>query len=126
MSDLENQMGLFELAGIVETPVPQAPPAPASASAPAPKPEPKARPKQTREAVAAPPAPKAHAPAAQGRKRGRLPKGAVKAVSGLVPEGDVRLTANIRQDLHLKLKIASAYRRITIGEIIEELVEKYV
>ena len=34
-----------------------------------------------------------------------------KKVSGLVPEGDVRLTANIRQDLHLKLKIASAHRR---------------
>ncbi len=49
-----------------------------------------------------------------------------KAVSGLVPEGDVRLTANIRQDLHLRLKIAAAHRRTTIGEIIEELVEKHV
>jgi hypothetical protein len=38
----------------------------------------------------------------------------------------VRLTANIRQDLHLKLKIASARRRTTIGEIIEELLEKYI
>ncbi|MBJ6751563.1 hypothetical protein [Geomonas anaerohicana] len=125
MSDLENQMGLFELAGIVETPTPQAPPAAVPAPAPAPKPEPKARPTQSRQAVTVSPAPKADAPA-RGSKRGRLPKGAVKAVSGLVPEGDVRLTANIRQDLHLKLKIASAYRRITIGEIIEELVEKYV
>ncbi|QXE90931.1 hypothetical protein KP001_21575 [Geomonas subterranea] len=121
MSDLENQMGLFELAGIVETSVPpQAPPAPA------PHPEPKPRPKQSPKPAAAAPAPKTDAPAARPKKRGRLPKGAVKAVSGLVPEGDVRLTANIRQDLHLKLKIASAYRRITIGEIIEELVEKYV
>ncbi len=51
---------------------------------------------------------------------------APKAVSGLVPEGDVRLTANIRQDLHLRLKIAAAHRRTTIGEIIEELVEKHV
>ncbi|MBJ6801056.1 hypothetical protein [Geomonas propionica] len=130
MSDLENQMGLFELAGIVESPVPQAPPAPATAPAaapaPAPQREPAPRPKQPRQAVAAPPAPKMEAPAARSKKRGRLPKGAVKAVSGLVPEGDVRLTANIRQDLHLKLKIASAYRRITIGEIIEELIEKYV
>jgi hypothetical protein len=50
----------------------------------------------------------------------------VKKVSGLVPEGDVRLTANIRQDLHLKLKIASAHRRTTIGEILEDLVEKYI
>ncbi|MCM0083756.1 hypothetical protein L4X63_19385 [Geomonas sp. Red32] len=38
----------------------------------------------------------------------------------------MRLTANIREDLHLKLKIASAHRRTTIGEIIEELVEKYL
>lgn len=51
---------------------------------------------------------------------------APKALSGLVPEGDVRLTANIRQDLHLRLKIAAAHRRTTIGEIIEELVEKHV
>jgi hypothetical protein len=53
-------------------------------------------------------------------------KAEAKAVSGLVPEGDVRLTANIRQDLHLRLKIAAAHRRTTIGEIIEELVEKHV
>ena len=44
--------------------------------------------------------------------------------SGLVPEGDVRLTANIRADLHLKLKIEAAQRRTTIGELIEEMVEK--
>ncbi|MEJ1342474.1 MAG: hypothetical protein RPU34_06115 [Candidatus Sedimenticola sp. (ex Thyasira tokunagai)] len=44
--------------------------------------------------------------------------------SGLVPEGDVRLTANIRGGLHLKLKIEAAQRRTTIGELIEELVEK--
>ncbi|QXE85591.1 hypothetical protein KP003_14520 [Geomonas nitrogeniifigens] len=119
MSDLENQMGLFELAGIAEAPAPAASPAPAS------RPEAKTRPKQSSHS-AAPPAPKPDAPKPQGGKRGRLPKGAVKAVSGLVPEGDVRLTANIRQDLHLKLKIASAYRRVTIGEIIEELVERYV
>lgn len=49
-----------------------------------------------------------------------------KAAPGPVPEGDVRLTANIRQDLHLKLKIAAAHRRTTIGELIEELVETYL
>jgi propanediol dehydratase small subunit len=47
-------------------------------------------------------------------------------LSGLVPEGDVRLTANIREDLHLKLKIAAARRRTTIGELLEEMVEKYI
>jgi hypothetical protein len=49
-----------------------------------------------------------------------------QTLSGLVPEGDVRLTANIRDDLHLKLKIIAARRRTTIGELIEELVEKYL
>jgi len=52
----------------------------------------------------------------------QLPKG----VSGLVPEGDMRLTANIREDLHLKLKLAAAHRRTTIGDLIEELVEKHL
>ncbi len=47
-------------------------------------------------------------------------------LSGQVPEGDVRLTANIREDLHLKLKIAAARRRTTIGELLEEMVEKYL
>ena len=49
-----------------------------------------------------------------------------KPVPGPVPEGDVRLTANIREDLHLKLKIVAATRRTTIGELIEELVEQYL
>lgn len=49
-----------------------------------------------------------------------------KPVSGLVPAGDVRLTANIREDLHLKLKIAAVHRRTTIGELIEELVDRYL
>jgi len=54
-------------------------------------------------------------------------KGVAKgSLSGQVPEGDVRLTANIRDDLHLKLKIAAARRRTTIGELIEELVEQYL
>jgi len=62
----------------------------------------------------------------RGSKRGFV-KGTMKSpLSGQVPEGDVRLTANIRDDLHLKLKIAAARRRTTIGELIEELVEKYL
>ena len=43
--------------------------------------------------------------------------------SGLVPEGDVRLTANIRGDLHLKLKIRAATERTTVGELIEQWIE---
>ena len=48
------------------------------------------------------------------------------AKSGLVPADDVRLTANIRQDLHLKIKIEAAHRRTTIGEILEELIEHHL
>jgi hypothetical protein len=46
--------------------------------------------------------------------------------SGLVPEGDVRLTANIRADLHRKLKHAAVDRGTTVGELLEELVEKHL
>jgi hypothetical protein len=42
--------------------------------------------------------------------------------SGLVPDGDVRLSANIDQAIHLKLKIAAAEQRTTIGELIEKLI----
>lgn len=59
------------------------------------------------------------------KKRKDAQKGA-RSLSGLVPEGDVRLTANIREDLHLKLKIAAAQQRTTIGELIEFMVEKYI
>jgi len=45
--------------------------------------------------------------------------------SGLLPPGDVRLTANIREDLHLKLKIKAAQERTTIGELIERWVETW-
>ncbi|WP_136516136.1 hypothetical protein [Geomonas edaphica] len=119
MSDMENQMGLFESA-----PAPVPPLAPAmQAAQPAPK-APQESPASTvREA---PIKSRPRKGAAPGRKKAPLSKAAPKGVSGLVPEGDVRLTANIRQDLHLKLKIASAYRRTTIGEILEELIEKYV
>ena len=47
------------------------------------------------------------------------------AKSGLVPVGDVRLTANIHGDLHLKLKIRAAQERTTVGELIEQWVESW-
>jgi hypothetical protein len=62
-------------------------------------------------------------------RAGQKARGAQKAsiaVSGLVPVDDVRLTANIRKDLHLKLKIAAAESRTTIGEIIEALVARHL
>jgi hypothetical protein len=49
-----------------------------------------------------------------------------KAVSGLVPDGDVRLTANINAELHLKLKIKAAEQRTTIGQLIEQLLVKHL
>ncbi len=54
---------------------------------------------------------------AEGRSK------AATAKSGLVPEGDVRLTANIRGDLHLKLKIRAAQERTTVGELVERWIE---
>ena len=45
-------------------------------------------------------------------------------MSGLVPDGDVRLTANVRRELHLKLKMASAMTRTTMGELIEQLIAR--
>ena len=54
-------------------------------------------------------------------KRAKRPS---KQVSGLVPEGDVRLTANISEEHHIKLKVAAATQRTTIGELIEQLIDK--
>lgn len=118
MLEEENQMGLFEIAGSApdrmfrETV--QVPPSPAK-----PAPSPSAR-EATAPSAFAKPAGKKVKPHAV------VPAPAAKKVSGLVPDGDVRLTANIRQDLHLKLKIASAHRRTTIGEILEKLIEAHL
>jgi hypothetical protein len=61
--------------------------------------------------------------AARGRGAARAEIAPVGQKSGLVPEGDVRLTANIRADLHLALKIRAAQERTTVGELIEKWVE---
>jgi predicted HicB family RNase H-like nuclease len=42
--------------------------------------------------------------------------------SGQVPQGDVRLTLNVREELHQKLKIASAMTRVTMGQLVEQLI----
>ena len=121
---LENQMGLFEIAAapperqIEETPAAAlpTPPAPTTSAKPAPSPPAKSAPRSGAKPTGKKLAPSALAASAP----------VVRKVSGLVPEGDVRLTANIRLDLHLKLKIASAHRRTTIGEILEELIESHL
>jgi hypothetical protein len=63
--------------------------------------------------------------AAKGNN-GKVAQKGLKQVSGLVPSGDVRLTANIREDLHLKLKIHAAEQRTTIGEVLEQLLAKHL
>lgn len=60
---------------------------------------------------------------ARGRGAARSEIAPAGQKSGLVPEGDVRLTANIRADLHLALKIRAAQERTTVGELIERWVE---
>lgn len=45
--------------------------------------------------------------------------------SGLVPVGDARLTANIRADLHRKLKMRAVLDGRTMGQIIEEWIESW-
>ena len=42
------------------------------------------------------------------------------------PEGDKRLTINIKDDLHKKLKIAAIEQGSTAGDIIEKLIEEYL
>ena len=39
--------------------------------------------------------------------------------SGLVPTGGVRLTVNIQDDLHQRLKIRAVQERTTVGELID-------
>lgn len=118
---LEGQMPLFDV------------PAPAEKSeAPAAEPAVKDARKSTKKKAA--PEPVTTARRAKEKTKKAPTRSSAKAVgprggrglSGLVPEGDVRLTANMREDIHLKLKIAAARQRTTIGEILEELVEKYI
>lgn len=45
--------------------------------------------------------------------------------SGQVPDGDVRLTVNIRDDLHQKLKIRAVQERTTVGDLIEDWVSSW-
>ena len=48
-----------------------------------------------------------------------------KTVIGKVPVGDIRLSANIREDLHLRLKIMAVKSKKPIGDILEEWIEQY-
>jgi len=69
---------------------------------------------------------------AEGESQGNTKKVAQKANmeakkgSGQVPAGDIRLNANVRRDLHLRIKIEAAKQGRSIGEIIEELIDKNI
>ncbi len=122
--DVKDQLSLF---GQLEPPPAETPPKVVTGAPPVDRAT-----KQTplKKKAAAKPAPatgKASGKAGKGAARQLAPKAAPKTyAAGLVPAGDVRLTINIRQDLHLRLKIAAAHGRTTIGEIIEELVEQQI
>ena len=49
-----------------------------------------------------------------------------KPTSGRVPVGDARLTANIRDDLHQRLKIHAAKEKTTIRDLLESMIEAHI
>ena len=46
--------------------------------------------------------------------------------STIAPPGDTRLTVNLREDLHLKLRMKALEQRTTAGEILEQLIERHL
>ena len=44
-------------------------------------------------------------------------------VSHFAPDGDKRLTLNIKRELHLKLRMASVMAGITMGELVEKFIK---
>lgn len=48
------------------------------------------------------------------------------STSRFPPSGDVRLTVNMRGDLHMRLKMEAVKNRTTVGEILEAMVEKHI
>lgn len=72
----------------------------------------------------APAKPKNEKLAVANKPKSRTTKSAIKNSNkrspGLAPDGFVRLTINIRQELRTKLKIIAAKQNTTIGKLIEE------
>ncbi len=48
------------------------------------------------------------------------------SASRFPPSGDIRLTVNIRGDLHMRLKMEAVKHRTTVGEILEDLVQQHI
>lgn len=63
--------------------------------------------------------------ATKGKVAARVQNASTGQKSGLVPTGDVRLTVNIRDDLHQRLKIRAVQERTTVGELIEQWIEEW-
>jgi hypothetical protein len=42
------------------------------------------------------------------------------------PAGDTRLTVNLRNDVHLKLRMKALEQKTTAGDLLEQLIEKYL
>lgn len=61
--------------------------------------------------------------AARGKGAARAKTATTGQKSGLVPAGDVRLTVNIKDDAHQKLKIRAVQERTTVGDLIEAWVD---
>ncbi len=55
-----------------------------------------------------------------------LPKKTAQKASNRIPEGDVRLVVNIKQEIHKKLKLAAINNDTTVGELVEHLTSKYL
>jgi len=51
---------------------------------------------------------------------------AKKKKRGNIPEGDIRLAANINRKLHKRLKLAAVQRETTIGQLIEQFIKKHL
>jgi predicted HicB family RNase H-like nuclease len=49
-----------------------------------------------------------------------------KSSENKVPIGDVRMTANVSKGHHRKIKMAAAREGTTIGELLEQLINKYI
>ena len=63
---------------------------------------------------------------AEGKKGRAAAISEASSASRFPPSGDIRLTVNIRGDLHMRLKMEAVKRRTTVGEILEELVQQHV
>lgn len=46
--------------------------------------------------------------------------------STAAPDGDTRLTVNLRNSLHLKLRMKALEQKTTAGDLLEQLIEKYL